>query len=338
MCTSYFTYNLLPIDFIFNDGIKQVVFLLVVFYLTVKLLHYIWLKFQTSKQNMDDQRAKIMAIHRRSDISSTEKQALTNEIYAKYSLNTAENEKKDETEEKNCKHYVRGCDIQCFKCLGWFGCRLCHDEEIHDHQIDRFATLRCRCRLCKIDQAIANKCEGCDKSFGENFCLSCRMWCNFDIFHCEDCGICRKGLSSEFEHCKNCDACLPKGHVEKNECKAASAGSSTISRDAVCPICLEELFSSTNSWQPSPCGHRVHSHCIREANKKGEYRCPLCKKCLFEVDWDHVQREIDLQPMPEEYKDMTRTIFCNDCASTTKDAPFHVLGIRCSSCKSFNTQ
>ena len=303
------------------------------------LLTGVWYKFKSKENKMDDKvRDQILAIHRRSDLSDKEKQAMTNEIYASFSttLIAGEKYKDDETSEGDCKHYKRGCDIQCVQCLNWFQCRLCHDEKIHDHLIDRFATVRCRCRLCKAEQNIGKTCESCEESFGDNFCPNCRMWCDFEIFHCEDCGICRKGSRDEFEHCKSCDACLPVGH--QNDCKAAIAGSSTISRDAVCPICLEELFSSTRSWRPSPCGHRAHSHCITEAFKKNEFRCPLCKKCLFEVDWEEIQREIELQPMPEEYQGLTRTIYCNDCETTTKDVPFHILGMRCSSCKSFNTQ
>ena len=289
---------------------------------------------------MSDLRDRILQIHRRNDLSPTEKQKLINEVYASTSSNLVENEKKknDNPIYRECKHYTRGCDIQCFQCSGWFGCRLCHDEDTQGHVIDRFATARCRCRFCKTEQAIGPNCDNCDKSFGDNFCLNCRMWCDFEIFHCEDCGICRKGSRLEFEHCKSCDACMPAGHVEKEQCKAGSAGSSTTSRDAVCPICLDDLFASTKPWQPSPCGHRVHAHCIKEASKKGNFRCPLCKKCLYEMDWDQVQREIELQPMPEEYLNTTRQIFCHDCETTTNDAPFHILGMRCSSCGSFNTQ
>ena len=289
---------------------------------------------------MDELRSQILAIHRRGDLSSTEKQTLTNELYAKCALSQSEKSKDKEPEisAQDCKHYKRFCDIQCFKCSQWFSCRLCHDEYIKDHLIDRFATMLCRCRSCDKEQRIGPKCEGCDCSFGDNFCPICRMWCDFEIFHCDDCGICRKGNKSSYEHCVNCDACLPVGHAKDDSCKAAIAGSSTVSRDAVCPICLEELFSSTNSWQPSPCGHRVHSHCIKEASKKGEFRCPLCKKCLYEMDWDSVQLEIDAQPMPDEYKEEKRTIFCHDCEKTSKDVPFHILGMRCFFCKSFNTQ
>lgn len=285
-------------------------------------------------------RDRILAIHRRCDISEAEKQAMTNEIYANSSTKAINDEKNKEHQtislDRKCQHYKRACDIQCVKCSGWFGCRLCHDEHVSDHPIDRFATLRCRCRKCKTEQAVEKMCESCGEVFGEHFCRECRMWCDFEIFHCQGCGICRKGLRESFEHCKSCDACLPVGH--KNDCKSATAGSSSISRDAVCPICLEELFSSILPWQNSPCGHRVHSHCIEEAQKKGEFRCPLCKKCLFKMDWEQIQEEIELQPMPEEYKGVTSTIYCNDCESTTKGAPFHIVGIRCSSCKSFNTQ
>ena len=111
------------------------------------LLTGIWYKFKSKENKMDDKlRDQILEIHRRSDLSDKEKQALTNEIYANSStkLVARENNKKDETSEKDCKHYKRGCDIQCVKCLKWCQCRLCHDEQIHDHLIDRFATIRCR--------------------------------------------------------------------------------------------------------------------------------------------------------------------------------------------------
>ena len=67
---------------------------------------------------MDDKlRDQILAIHRRSDLSDKEKQALTNEIYATSStkLAASEKNKNDETSEKDCKHYKRGCDI--YSCI-----------------------------------------------------------------------------------------------------------------------------------------------------------------------------------------------------------------------------
>ena len=96
---------------------------------------------------MDDLRAQIIAIHRRTDLSSAEKQTLTNELYAKNALTKTEKliQAEDEQSIKDCKHYKRFCDIQCFKCSRWFGCRLCHDEYIQDHLIDHFAFVKLIC-------------------------------------------------------------------------------------------------------------------------------------------------------------------------------------------------
>jgi len=295
---------------------------------------------------MDDLKTKILAINRRNDISASEKNTLINEIYNSniYGKSKSEKSKSEKSSlkevssktKKKCKHYERNCDIQCFQCSLWFSCRLCHDEEVNDHRINRFNTQRCRCRVCGKEQGISSSCDECGIQFAKNFCGICRMWCDFEIYHCKDCGICRKGKQTAFVHCKSCDACMPSSHAEDG-CKASVAGSSTNSRDAVCPICFEELFSSRKPWQQTPCGHRGHSHCIATARQKGLFQCPICKKSLFKMDWDEYQRQIDEHPMPEEYNEKTATIFCNDCGSTTKDIKLHFMGMRCASCKSFNT-
>lgn len=39
-----------------------------------------------------------------------------------------------------CKHYRRGCKLFAACCGRFFVCRHCHDEHIHTHRIDRYAT------------------------------------------------------------------------------------------------------------------------------------------------------------------------------------------------------
>lgn len=39
-----------------------------------------------------------------------------------------------------CKHYRRDCKLLAACCGRFFVCRHCHDEQVHDHRIDRYAT------------------------------------------------------------------------------------------------------------------------------------------------------------------------------------------------------
>lgn len=52
--------------------------------------------------------------------------------------------------------------------------------------------------------------------------------------------------------------------------------------------------------------------------------------------WDQIDKEIAQSPMPTEYQGATVKIICNDCQAHCT-APFHVLGMKCSDCGSYNT-
>ncbi|KAJ4919889.1 hypothetical protein JOQ06_018508 [Pogonophryne albipinna] len=68
------------------------------------------------------------------------------------------------------------------------------------------------------------------------------------------------------------------------------------------------------------------------------YRCPLCmhSACSMEYHWKQIDKEISLSPMPTEYQGATVKILCNDC-QTHCTVPFHVLGMKCTGCGSYNT-
>lgn len=95
------------------------------------------------------------------------------------------------------------------------------------------------------------------------------------------------------------------------------------------------------------------------------YRCPLCMHSVWNMEdhWEQMDQEIAQSPMPPEYQGATvkvrlsgmyrnilnyrkcntcitlsslPQIMCNDC-QTHCTVPFHVLGMKCSSCGSYNT-
>merc|ERR1719323_430806 len=52
--------------------------------------------------------------------------------------------------------------------------------------------------------------------------------------------------------------------------------------------------------------------------------------------WRIYDQEIAETPMPEEYSDLLASITCRDCSKQSL-TPFHVLGLRCAECGSYNT-
>ena len=48
----------------------------------------------------------------------------------------------------------------------------------------------------------------------------------------------------------------------------------------------------------------------------------------MEIQFDNLQRQIDLQPMPPQFKDTKAVVYCNDCSAKTT-VKYHWLGTRC---------
>ena len=75
----------------------------------------------------------------------------------------------------SCKHYNRGCDIQCPTCKKLYPCRICHDEN-EDHTLDRFKVDTVRCRVCRRLQGVGKNCKYCRSIFGFYYCDICHLW------------------------------------------------------------------------------------------------------------------------------------------------------------------
>jgi len=230
-----------------------------------------------------------------------------------------------------CEHYQCECVIIAFCCKRPFGCRVCHDEHIADHKIDRFATAEVICKQCDLRQPVTNQCTSCGVQFGEYFCSICKLWKadgKGGTFHCEGCGICRLGKRSEFVHCENCSICLPKTGIEDHICLEGKYKGD-------CPICRQDLFSSRVGVSTMPCGHPIHGACLDQLAKSDAFpRCPLCMKCICDMSrvWEDIQNSIDAQPMPKDMKgapgsvtvrgNVTKTELTEDVLFTTTFVTF----------------
>ncbi|KGO65132.1 Zinc finger, RING-type [Penicillium italicum] len=233
-----------------------------------------------------------------------------------------------------CVHYQRNVKLECHTCKKWYTCRFCHDA-MEDHSLVRRDTEHMLCMLCGHAQPAAQNCRQCGEQTAQYYCEICKLWDNDSkksIYHCSDCGICRigQGLGKDFFHCQTCSVCLPMCIENTHRCIERST-------QCDCPICGDYMFTSPETVVVMRCGHSIHHKCLSEYSKSS-YRCPLCSKTItnMESTFRNLDRTIESQPMPDEFKDTKGLIHCNDCGSKSV-VKYHWLGLRCDLCESYNT-
>lgn len=231
-----------------------------------------------------------------------------------------------------CPHYKRKCKFVTPCCDSLYRCRFCHDDE-QKHTLKRDDVRIVECSSCGERQDVTEKCRKCNIQFGKYFCYECKLYDDEDKqqFHCSGCGICRVGGRSNYFHCHRCDMCLP------NHLQGAHKCVEKVSRSN-CPVCQEDIHTSRIPSQIPPCNHLIHKTCFDEMLAAGHYACPLCGISMIPMSeiWRMYDREIAESPMPEEYANLYAGIQCRDCLKASC-APFHLMGMKCQECGSYNT-
>lgn len=232
-----------------------------------------------------------------------------------------------------CAHYRTNCKIRAECCGNWYSCRFCHDES-EDHAIDRHAVKFMLCMQCQVPQNSAKSCRSCLTVMANYYCDICKLWDDDpekEIYHCQRCKICRRGKSEDFVHCDRCCGCISSEHYPQHKCLEGSLQSN-------CPICGENLFTSTSMAMFMPCGHSIHYTCHQE-HTRSSYQCPICLKSLNNMSlfFTRIDELMASQQMPEEYRKMSSQILCNDCEKKSV-AKFHFIYHRCAHCASYNTK
>lgn len=251
--------------------------------------------------------------------------------------------RKFENKKENCGHYISGCRIIAKCCDKVFGCRLCHDDEIEDHKINRYEIEEIVCNICGIRQPISNACINNDCAeygniFASYYCDICHLYSDnptSEIYHCDKCKICRKcGVGekpSDFFHCDKCGGCMNKKHENTHKCM-----NDALRND--CCICLESMFYSRDKTAILECGHAIHSECLTSSLQQNKYTCPLCRKTMITGDLLKIMIQsydsmISLYPYNENVKSK---ISCNDC-DFKGEVKFHPMGLKCGGCGGYNT-
>ena len=241
------------------------------------------------------------------------------------------------TDTNGCHHYSRKCKIISPCCNKEFTCRFCHDEEEYDnepnyklkHKIDRYQIKTIICTNCKTLQPINQYCEKCNICMGNYYCDICHLFDDEDKqqFHCVKCNICRIGGIENYTHCDICNICIK--YDINHKCVAV--------KDSLCPVCMDDLFTSITPIMQVKCGHYMHTNCFTELIKS-TYKCPLCSQSLGDTQLltSYLDQEIEQTPMPPEYNYDVQ-ILCNDCHKES-EAKFHIFGMKCIHCSGYNTR
>ena len=193
-----------------------------------------------------------------------------------------------------CSHYPhKKCSKFSFLCCNnSYDCVRCHNEnETHNSILDKI-----KCDLCSTFQNPSNLCQNsdCNIIFSKNYCELCNLWTDLDIYHCIECGLCRAGKKDLLFHCKKCDACYHIDNATDHKCKNREL------RNEICVFCLVPVYNSQDSYFPINCGHFVHENCVKKGVTMNQYRCPQCRKSMYEMNWSLLKDMIQLQPMPQE--------------------------------------
>lgn len=232
-----------------------------------------------------------------------------------------------------CEHYHRFCLLEAPCCDKLVPCRHCHNASSNHGQMDRYAVKRMKCKLCDLVQPVQQFCAGCHQSMAKYYCDICHLFEERDIpiYHCVGCHCCRIGHRDEYLHCEKCNLCLPKDGFSEHLC-LENRGMSN------CPLCLECVFWSREPIQLLKCGHVLHESCAK-ALFEHSFKCPVCQQSMCDMGevWMTLRSERDATPMPEDLLHRQCKILCNDCHRIS-DVKFHIVGLECPFCGSFNTR
>lgn len=270
----------------------------------------------------------IMEIHRDKNLTGDEKRKKINEIMLGKYKST------EEIKIPECFHYKKLCDKFYFSCCNkYYDCCKCHNQKETCGNEIKIESINCV--KCNNRQDPSEKCKYCDIKFSRSFCKICNIWSEKFIYHCEKCTICRIGTADKLFHCDNCQACIKKsktpGEIE-HVCK------SNLSKTIDCSLCLENSKTSQNKLMVLDCNHVVHHECLVVSLENNNYKCPCCRKSMIKMDmfWRNVDMQIMLHPLPEEIKKKVN-IICYDCCENSDQVDWHILGIKCIKCNSYNT-
>ncbi|KAF9617419.1 hypothetical protein IFM89_036340 [Coptis chinensis] len=187
-----------------------------------------------------------------------------------------------------CSHYRRRCQIRASCCNEIFYCCHCHNEAKNNiiiegklrHDLPRHEVQQVICSLCGTEQEqVGQVCVNCGVYMGKYFCKTCIFYdddTSRSQYHCNGCGICRIGGHEIFFHCYKCGCCYSVHLKNSHPCVEGAMHPD-------CLVCFDYLFESRNDITVMPCGHTIHTNCLKEMRQHLQYAYPICSKYVCDI-------------------------------------------------------
>lgn len=250
---------------------------------------------------MDEQtkRQKIKEIRDNPNLTSVEK---SKQIQLLMSGNYSFENKEVSNFSKTCKHRseTKKCYKLYFSCCNLYDpCTNCHfDRPIH---IERVAKLKVKplntlitCMKCETEQVPSNNCVNseCGITFAKNYCSICPFWTDGKLYHCDKCNVCLPFNKEEIKHCDECNLCIIV-NGKRHDCKKRY-------REMKCICCSESVVLTPKTFTILNCSHPIHTDCLNDMKIKKNYRCPICKKSMWNMsaEWELLRTNIKFTPLP----------------------------------------
>lgn len=241
--------------------------------------------------NEQEKRQKIKEIRENLDISESQKRIhIQNVLMGDYISNN-----KNNNLNKTCEHGSIKCHKLYFECCDVYDpCIICHRQKrTCKERISRCTQLTCS--ECETEQNYSidsSKCIKCGITFANNFCYICCYWTNGDLYHCDKCK-CLQFKKEEVFHCNECDTCIKimPGKMHTTHIKF---------QKEKCVCCNDSLVNHKKIIKLS-CKHYLHSDCFNELNRTQSYKCPMCRKSMWDMNckWNSIRTNIRFTPLSD---------------------------------------
>ncbi|CAL5975380.1 CHY_zinc finger domain-containing protein [Hexamita inflata] len=215
-----------------------------------------------------------------------------------------------------CQHHLRGAQPYCDICQKSFGCDICHNDEVLDHELNWKDVKKVVCCNCNKLQDINHKCKYCWFKMSNSFCHVCKEIITLDpetepCYHCQKCNKCHRNAIEKL--CVTCPEC--------NECYAPKNANDHIcsNQEVNCIVCQGQITHNTD-FVTLICSekHKIHESCLQQLyNNNQGHSCPVCRKSLLDSLTTQKQQmtvvEFIVNQKPDLSSHKVNIFKCKDC-------------------------
>lgn len=239
-----------------------------------------------------------------------------------------------------CPHYWTGAFIVCPDCAQIYPCRICHDNLVPGHTLDRRRVKEMFCLTCNKVGRIGFRCEYCGVVVSRTFCNICNTLCMLGpemkpTYHCQHCNSCHVGLQEMVRHCSTCRTCISREDYDTHVCDC----------DNMCPVCMIPFADNVMSEIVLPCNsaHKMHRRCFNDMIMSENITCPLDHKIILDryrygiIRCENLRRYSETQlSLNQSELVKIKVYLCHDCQRVSADLSFHFISLQCHFCYSCN--